>query len=275
MIDPARISQYINTEAKHIAGWFFTPDMISFYLLALIQKAMGVGGHCCEVGVYHGKSLVLLSLLKAENEYLFAYDLFHGEALHKTKLNLETYGNSKNIEYIQGNTSDYTQAMLDEKLGGGIRLLHIDAGHEYHEVLQQLLQFTPYVISGGIIIMDDYQDREFPGIEAAVLDFAEYDRPRRFTPFFAGGNKMYLCEAHLAGAYQEALLRTQELKDICRLTRVRDFNVLVGFSKLSVAAEKCLELLRTVKFPAYYDQDVESLANKSRRFQQLRFGSGL
>ena len=145
---------------------------------------------------------------------------------------------------------------------------------EYHEVLKQLLQFAVYVKPGGIIIMDDYQDREFPGIEAAVLDFSEYDRPRRFVPFFAGGNKMFLCEPHLSHSYQKALLKTDSLKDKCRVSRVRDFNVLVGFSKLPVETEKCLSLLHGSQFPAYYGYDEETLNADSARFQQIRFGSG-
>ena len=55
--------------------------------------------------------------------------------------------------------------------------------------------------------MAAYQDREFPGIEAAVLDFCEIDRPRRFVPFFSGGNKMYLCEKNMASLYQNSLLK--------------------------------------------------------------------
>ena len=76
-----------------------------------------------------------------------------------------------------------------------LRFLHIDAGHEYHlRVLEQLELFTPLLSDHGIIAMDDYQDREFPGIEAAVLDFAERDGPRRFVPFFSGRKQnKFLC----------------------------------------------------------------------------------
>ena len=71
----------------------------------------------------------------------------------------------------------------------------------------------------GIVAMDDYQDREFPGIEAAVLDFAERDRPRRFVPFLTG-NKMFLCFSPLVAVYQRNLLQPANFKDVCRLTRV-------------------------------------------------------
>jgi hypothetical protein len=91
--------------------------------------------------------------------------------------------------------------------------LHIDAGHEYHEVLEQLATFSPYLSDHAIISMDDYQDREFPSIEAALPDFAEQDRPRRFIPFFAGGNKMFLCNASSSALLQKALLTAPNLQD--------------------------------------------------------------
>ena len=90
----------------------------------------------------------------------------------------------------------------------------------------------------GIISMDDYQDREFPGVEAAVLDFADRDRPRRFVPFLAGGNKMYLCASQYASHLQTLLMSRQNFIDASRLTRVRDFNILIMRSKLPVTVEK-------------------------------------
>ena len=94
-----------------------------------------------------------------------------------------------------------------------------------------------------------------------------------FVPFFAGGNKMYLCEAHRAAGYQEALLGTDILRKQSRVTRVRDFTILVGFSKLPVPADKCLESIRTTGFPAVYDFDRDGLQAKSARFQQKKRGS--
>ena len=274
MLNDQRVNKFIKEDAKQMEGWFFPSDMVSFYLLDMIQRAMGISGSICEVGVYHGKSLVRFSLMRREGERLTGYDLFDGELLSKTQQNLQTFGNPEATELIKGNTSEFTEQMLAEKLSDGLRLLHIDAGHEYHEVFQQMLLFAPFVTPGGVIIMDDYQDREFPGIEAAVLDFADIDRPRRFVPFFAGGNKMYLCEAHRAVAYQEALLGTDILKKQSRVTRVRDFTVLVGFSKLPVDADKCLQNIMMTGFLAVYEFDHEGLRTKSGRFQQKKFGSG-
>lgn len=78
MLDDVGFNKFVNEHAKQIDGWFFPADMVSIYLLALIQKSMAITGSLCEVGVHHGKSLVLLSLIRQQGEKLTGYDLFVG-----------------------------------------------------------------------------------------------------------------------------------------------------------------------------------------------------
>ena len=158
----------------------------------------------------------------------------------------------------------------------GVRILHIDAGHEYHEVLHSLLTFSPIVYDSGIIVMDDYQDLEFPGIEAAVLDFCEIDRPRRFIPFFSGRNKMFLCSRHLASRYQLAMLTDKNLKNSSRLTIVRDFKILKGFSKLPTKYDKLLQQINEfdLKNSDHFKNDINQLKEKAEKYAQDLYGGG-
>ena len=196
--------------------------------------------------------------------------MFDADHEERTWHNLDAYGvNERVCETYQRDCSGGSgcHASLTSALS------HIDAGHEYHEVLEQLYLFSPYVAERGIIAMDDYQDREFPGIEAAVLDFAELDRPRRFVPFLAGGNKLFLCCSHIATEFQKLLLGRPNFRNTCRLTRVRDFNVLIMRSKLPVDSRHIVDQLNSLNFPKRPDDDL-SLNQKSGRFSQLTFGSG-
>jgi hypothetical protein len=263
-----RFKKFLTNDSKKIDGWFYDRDILSFYLLLQLQNQLNIKGDICEVGVWHGKSLVLLSVLKNEDDHLFGYDLFDGDLLEKARFSLTNFGSFKNTELIKGDSSEYTKTMLDQKHTKPIKFLHLDAGHEYHEVLQQLIQFSPYLHSSGIIAMDDYQDREFPGIEAAVLDFSEYDRPRRFVPFFAGGNKMFLCEKQVVKSYQQFLLNTDVLKNACRVSRVRDFTILVGFSKLPISNAQCLDAINSTTYPAHFERSTDNLSIQAKKFQQ-------
>lgn len=274
MISPELLNRFVQQDAPKIEGWFYPADMLSFAMLDGIQEQLRVAGSLCEVGVYEGKSAVLLSLLQRPGEMLYGFDLFPGDMLDKAQRNLRSFGKPAATRLLRQDAAALGTEGLAPILGEGLRFLHIDAGHEYHEVLHQLALFTAFVRPGGCIAMDDYHDREFPGIEAAVLDFCEWHRPRRFVPFFAGGNKMYLCEAHNASTYQRMLLGYEQVKDKSRITRVRDFTILVGFSKLPVPAARCLEDIAKLEFPRPYDADLQSLGSSASRFSQVTFGSG-
>ena len=267
------IQEFLAGRHNELEGWFFSPDQLAFFELCALQERSQISGDLCEVGVFKGKSLVLLSLLKRDTERLLGFDLFVEDHLEATQQNLLAFNAEKNVELYQGLTSDISLDTLDEMINNPLRFLHIDAGHEYHEVLEQLAIFTPYLSDHAIIAMDDYQDREFPGIEAAVLDFAEQDRPRRFVPFFAGGNKMFLCSASSSALFQKALLTAPNLEDGCRLTRVRDFNILIMRSKLPVSSEDIHAQLEAMTFPRR-NTDSVSLNEQSALFSQLTFGAG-
>lgn len=267
------IQEFIDGRHSELEGWFFGPDQLAFYELCALQERLQIAGDLGEVGVFKGKSLVLLSLLKRDAERLLGFDLFMEDHLEATQSALSAFNAEKNVELFKGLTSEISLEKLDETIRSPLRFLHIDAGHEYHEVLEQLAIFTPYLGDQAIIAMDDYQDREFPGIEAAVLDFAEQDRPRRFVPFFAGGNKMFLCNVTMAPMFQSSLLIAPNFKDKCRLTRVRDFNILIMRSKLPVSSDEISAQLEAAAFPRH-NLDGVSLNEQSALFSQRTFGSG-
>tara|TARA_B100001057_G_scaffold484312_1_gene562250 strand:+ start:597 stop:1418 length:822 start_codon:yes stop_codon:yes gene_type:complete len=268
-----KLQSFLQSNHESVEGWFFPLDQYVFLELFLMHASMGVQGDVCEIGVYQGKSLILLSILKGEHERLLGFDLFAGEDEELTQANLDKYGVNSDVTLVKGLTSELTTRSLDELVSQPVRFLHVDAGHEYHEVLEQLEMFSPYLTDAGIIAMDDYQDREFPGIEAATLDFALKDRPRRFVPFLASGNKMFLCAPALTAPFQKFLINRQNFRDSCRLTRVRDFDVLILKSKLPVESEAIERQIDRRYFPRRL-ADHSDGASRASIYSQLEFGSG-
>lgn len=269
MISPELLQRFLNDETG-IEGWFYPADMVSLAAIDSIQGVLGIRGSICEVGVFKGKSLAFLShLIRAETgERLLGFDLFPGAMKEEAEANCRLHGADCDLQLIVSDTASLTTERLTPLLGSGLRLLHIDAGHEYHEVFHQAVIFAPYVQRSGVIVFDDYQDREFPGIEAAVLDFCEIDRPRRFVPFFSGGNKMYCCEAAFASTYQQQMLQVEAVAGQCRLSRVRDFEILIGWSKLPVPAEVIRSRIGAT--PMVYNLNERQLANQAVASEQLK-----
>tara|TARA_Y100001968_G_C19304248_1_gene690746 strand:- start:42 stop:878 length:837 start_codon:yes stop_codon:yes gene_type:complete len=259
-------------------GWFYPGDMVSIAIIDTIQTNQRLEGSICEVGVFKGKSLSFFSHLIKENEKLLGYDLFLENHYECTELALKNYGKNIDCELIKANTSDLKPDDIKHNLRGkNIRILHIDAGHEYHEVLQTLLLFAPFVEDNGVIIMDDFQDREFHGVAAAVLDFCEIDRPRRFVPFFSGQNKIYLSVRHMAGFLQTKMLANSNINVNCRLTIVRDFSILKGFSRNRQPHEDVLKRIKDFESTnaRIYQNSSQSLINNSTKYSQLNYGFSL
>ena len=269
------LSGFLN-DKNDLEGWFFPQDMLSLAVLNEWHSKANVIANIVEVGVYKGKSFCFLSHFIKDNENLYGYDTFPEDCYESTKLALKNYGTNSQYELIKADTSELNNDDIKAKIDGkGIRILHIDAGHEYHEVFYSLLSFSPYVIDTGVIVIDDYQDPEFPGIEAALLDFCEIDRPRRFTPFFSGVNKIYLCATHKAKSYQESILANKRFRDTSRSTVVRDFLILKGFSKLPTSYEKIKKQIN--KFYESYDkgwetsnQYLENLKLKAKKYGEIQ-----
>lgn len=267
------VRSFVAEHHENLDGWFYPLDMVTFVELYNLQKALKLSGNIAEVGVWKGKSLTLLSLLRTREESLLCFDSFDDDNRRITEKNVQAYGNSENIKFWKGFTSDLSVNELDRQFETPLRFLHIDAGHEYHEVLEQLHLLSPYVSDSGIIAMDDYQDAEFPGVGAAVLDFAEKVRPRRFVPFLATGNKMYLCTRENASLFQELMIQKDVFRDGGRLTRVRDFNILIIRSRVPVETQVIIKQIHATFFPKH-DDELLTLREKAKRYSQITFGKG-
>ncbi len=267
------INDYINTSSKEVEGWFFPIDMLLFTLINEWHQRSSTHGDIAEVGVYKGKSLILLSLLSAENESIYAMDIFEDGLLTATQSAVNRFvpeHKREQINYLVEDTANYNVNYLRENIQRPLRLLHIDAGHEHHEVLHSLELLTPFVDNTGVVIMDDYQDREFPGVSSAVLEFCYQREQPTFVPFLAGANKMYLTNSFIANAIQKYLLQHPLLVNKCRLTRTKDNPVLIAMSKLPQPSEKLINILSSYDLSTIDEAKLAALAAKAKILGQQK-----
>lgn len=257
-----------------IEGWFFPADMLSIAALNQIQNDLGLKGSICEVGVYKGKSITFLSHLTKPGEQLYGFDLFEDDHKSLTLKAIKDHGGEVTPVLRSCDTNNLSKKQLANDFGDDkLRVLHIDAGHEYYEVIKTMMDFAPHLDNFGIIIMDDYQDPEFPGIEAATLDFCQIDRPRRFVPFFSGANKMFLCCSHMAKIYQTEIIKNRTIADNCRATVIKDFILIKGFSKLPQETLKVkTQLHNFYEKNNHYKIESPEISTYSHAFSQKNFG---
>ena len=101
-MDLERIQAFVSGKHENIEGWFFPLDQITFFELVSLQNRLGISGDFCEIGVFQGKSLVFLSLLKSGNEKLFGFDLFDGDTKKLLRKTWRKRGPRKTSLYRKG-----------------------------------------------------------------------------------------------------------------------------------------------------------------------------
>ncbi len=148
-----------------------------------------------ECGVGKGRSLLILSFLAAsekQNRCVWGFDSFCGfpditsedESVRKPqkgdwsgtsiadvesiidRSGLSEFRKQGNITLVKG----FFEESLHAYTGGPIALLHVDCDlyKSYKFVLEQMV---PLVVSGGIVLFDEYNEEKWPGATKAVDDF--------------------------------------------------------------------------------------------------------
>jgi predicted O-methyltransferase YrrM len=158
----------IDSSVSKIFGWMTRRQGIQLYHLA----AYGPGeGFIVEIGSMMGKSTSVLAYAsKSKNrEKVVAIDHFAGSIEHQVGQGFEvddvakfgtTYHSFKrNMESMGVNDWVIPVVSSSEEVvniwSRPIRLLYIDASHDYDNVKKDFLRWSPFVCSGGIVVFDD------------------------------------------------------------------------------------------------------------------------
>ena len=77
-----QLQRYLSDGLGQVEGWLDPRSAKVIAALGEYQTAQGIRGAVGEIGVHHGKLLVLLDLIKAKGEISFAVDLFDDQQLN-------------------------------------------------------------------------------------------------------------------------------------------------------------------------------------------------
>ena len=191
MTKTRNVEEYVR-RIETIPGWFYSDDVALFRKLNELQQDSGLTGDLLEIGVFEGKSAILLGYFLAQGERLVLCDNFQqGEGVRER---LETRWRAYHDQLPE--ILMHSSTRLDaEKLGKTFRLIHIDGSHDYAMVKSDIQLARETIKDGGIIIFDDYMHTGFPGVAAAVW---EEITSGGLTPFVLTQMKLYASYQHPA-----------------------------------------------------------------------------
>ena len=125
-------------------------------LLGYLSKNLStLDGDIVEIGVWKGKSLALMERLMGQECQVIGIDP------------CELPGQKEELAYFRSKifpnctvVVNYSHLAMPNVLGltKKIKLFHIDGGHQAINVWLDFLIYNPFVISGGYIVFDDYND---------------------------------------------------------------------------------------------------------------------
>jgi hypothetical protein len=196
-----------------VEGWLNRST--AFYLAAVevLQRADGITGDICEIGVHHGKSFLAITLGLPQGERAVAIDVFDDQHLNVDRsgkgdrevfeAHLVAHGAPAEVEILKCSSLELETVDFFTR-GRRFRLFSIDGGHTSDITRNDLSVAERTLVSGGVVVLDDVLNESWLGVISGL--FAYWAEGGRLIPFAILPGKALLTgtteEAH---RYQQLL----------------------------------------------------------------------
>lgn len=189
------LDAYRRTAFAKIPGWMHAIDLQLFDRILGHQSDAGIHGDVLEIGSYHGKSAIVLGYAIREDEALTVCDLFGADADGVSTEGMDAY-EGLTVSAFEAQYGQFHQRRPLIVAGPSstlnltdceFRFAHIDGGHAYDVVRDDIALVHPHTL-GGVIAIDDYRSAHTPGVSAAAWEAASQGL---LFPFLLSEVKMY------------------------------------------------------------------------------------
>ena len=217
---PNLIAAYCLRGHESVAGWLQPGATSLIWSLIEVQQHERISGDIAEIGVWHGKLFILLSLSLAPSEKANAVDPF----------NMPGYPNF--IAAFQRNLAQFeippqkvvTHQMKSEQiplgrassfLGGNVRLVSLDGDHRRASIVHDLRLSKEVLSDFGVVVVDDIFSAWVPSVTEGIIDFLRQDAGNLVPfalaasdgPLTTGCAKIFLCKRSARSFYTDYLRR--------------------------------------------------------------------
>ena len=169
---------YITRRMWAIDGWLSRLDAELIVAISSSQNIAAISGNLLEIGVYRGKTAILLGHLARASEAFHVCDIFE-EASSDSTFSAEIYTGLQQSQF-EANYLRHHSALpiihcvpsnqMSELISGTFRLVHVDGSHLYEGVRSDLVLAKQLLTAGGVVVADDFRSLHTPGVSAAVWE---------------------------------------------------------------------------------------------------------
>jgi len=171
-----------------VRGFVHPTSLVIWDALLAFQARSNVEGPLLEIGVYYGKSALLLAMHSREQEPLYLVDFSDFVDVAQRTIAAVKPANVT-VFKVKSSASSFRQ--FAGRNARSMRWIHIDGDHRA-ETAENDLQLANLLLSNlGIICVDDFFNPRYPHLAYVVCRFLER-HPGDLRMFLCGFNKAYL-----------------------------------------------------------------------------------
>ena len=215
-----RLERYLSEGFHRIGGWLYLPAVEATLLLAGIQAGRMIPGPVCEIGVWEGRYLTLLSFVPSAPRPVLGIDPFVHAAgtadasaearraqIRRVRANVARYARRPAlVSLLQRDSKTVSTGDVLERLGGEAQFVSVDGDHSVEGCLHDLQLAEAILAHGGIVAVDDIPNMTCPGVIEAVMRHC-LSPGAALGPFLSVANKLFLTQRELCDGYREAVLQ--------------------------------------------------------------------
>lgn len=191
---------------NQVHGWLMPGIVRPLTAVHEFQRGYGIGGSVLEIGVHHGKFFIPLALLTEGEEYAVGIDLFAEQwknidqsgagDLERVRENVARHcGPEKKVTLLARDSLALNGADRVDLIHrfGRFRIVSVDGGHTAEHTVNDLLVAVDLLQGGGVVILDDYYNKSWPGVHEGVARFFLQYTPK-IAIFAYTDNKLFLTD---------------------------------------------------------------------------------
>ena len=200
----SQIDNYLKIGFEKVEGWCSSSIPPLTKTISDYQAQNAIEGGVLEIGVHHGKFFIVLhNLTNTTLEPSVAIDVFDEQALNIDysgkgnraifERNVAEYAsNPQSIHCISRDSTELSAAdvVKIESEYGKFRIISIDGGHTAEHTINDFNIASNLICNGGVVILDDYYNQDWPGVHEGVAYLFLHNRPK-LVPFLVAPNKLF------------------------------------------------------------------------------------
>lgn len=207
------LRRYLTQGMGTVKGWLAPGSALVISNLLELQLLNQVPGDVAEIGVYHGRTFILLAKMLRPGEAIVGIDPFamKGESFRQAfEGNLAAHGvAAAQVRIQQGLSKDLSADQIAALFPNPVRFFHIDGDHSYDAIQVDLALAERLLHPEGIIVMDDFLHSQHPDVTESIFDYLKSGKTG-LVPFLQtenpgsialGAPKLFLCRREVAPDY--------------------------------------------------------------------------